>query len=134
MSLRDNPREIALGFSLGLFVGMSPFFFFHTFLAILLASLLKWNKFSAAAGVFITNPVTAPFFYRFTWLVGSVVIPHDAHFHIPTEFSFSAFIQILEKTPEMVWILTVGGILTGIPLAIAGFYFSYWCIIRYRKV
>ena len=33
VKIRGNPREIALGFALGLFVGMSPFMGAHTIIA-----------------------------------------------------------------------------------------------------
>lgn len=132
-SIRGNPGEIAMGFSIGVFVGMSPYFLFHTVTAIFLASIFKCNKISAAAGVFITNPLTAPFFYQITWLVGSAFMRHDSGFQIPSELNIQSALQILKQTPEVLWILTIGGIITGLPAAVAGYYLSLWCIMRYRK-
>ena len=51
LKIRGQPREIALGFALGLFVGMTPFIGLHTVTAVPLAALLKWNKISAAVAV-----------------------------------------------------------------------------------
>ena len=60
LKIRGHPREISLGFALGLFVGMSPFMGLHTAIAVLLAALLKWNKFSAALAVWIRRFITWP--------------------------------------------------------------------------
>ncbi len=62
VKIRGDPHKIALGFSLGLFVGMSPSMGVQMPIAIFIAALLKWNKISSAAGVWITNPLTAPSF------------------------------------------------------------------------
>ena len=87
VALRGTPREIALGFSLGLFVGMSPYMMCHTVTAVFVAALLKWNKIAAAAGVFITNPVTAPFFYALTYRVGAAIMPEaSSRVALPTAF------------------------------------------------
>ena len=69
-----NPKEIALGFALGLFVGMTPVMGFHTVIAVFFATMFKWNKISAALAVWITNPVTAPVIYGLTFLLGAKAI------------------------------------------------------------
>ena len=74
VKIRGNPREIALGFALGLFVGMTPFMGFHMAIAVFFAALFKWNKIAAAAGGWISNPVTAPFVYAGTYYVGNKVL------------------------------------------------------------
>jgi hypothetical protein len=47
---------------------------FQTATAVFFAALFKWNKFSGAAGVWITNSVTAPFIYGMTYLVGAKML------------------------------------------------------------
>ncbi|WP_373500093.1 DUF2062 domain-containing protein [Desulfococcus sp.] len=134
LSLTGGPREISLGFALGLFVGMSPFMMCHTVTAVFIASLLKWNKIAAAAGVVITNPLTAPFFYAMTYKVGAAVLPGGtSHLVMPAEFGVDALMALLKNGPEILWILTVGGIVTGIPIALAGYVFAYRLIQIYRK-
>ena len=63
IKLRGDPRGIALGFALGLFIGMTPSIGFQMVIAAAIAASLKWNKISAAMGVWITNPLTAPLVY-----------------------------------------------------------------------
>jgi uncharacterized protein (DUF2062 family) len=134
LSLTGGPREISLGFALGLFVGMSPFMMCHTVTAVFIASLLKWNRITAAAGVFITNPVTAPFFYAVTFKVGAaVMLDTSSRLVMPAAFSVDAVMALLKNGPEILWILTVGGIVTGIPVAFAGYLLAYRLILTYRK-
>ena len=133
VKIRGNPREIALGFALGLFVGMSPFMGLHTVIALFFAALLKWNKISAAIAVFITNPFSAPFIYSYTYILGKKFVYSDMVFHLPHEYTLTTFKQIIGTTPEIIAILTVGGLVSGIPISIIGYYLSFYAIKRYRK-
>ena len=51
IKLKGARREIALGFALGLFIGMSPFFGMHIAISVVIASILGWSKIAAAVGV-----------------------------------------------------------------------------------
>ena len=98
------------------------------------ASLLKWNKIAAAAGVFITNPVTAPFFYAITYRVGAAIMPEaSSRVALPSAFTVDALTALLRSGPDILWILTVGGILTGIPIAVAGYVVAYRLMRIYRR-
>jgi hypothetical protein len=70
IKLKGAPREIALGFALGLLIGMTPFFGFHFVTSILLAALLGWSRIAAMVGVNVTNVVTAPLIYPLNYWVG----------------------------------------------------------------
>ena len=133
IKIRGDPRNIALGFALGLFVGMSPTFGFQTAIAIFLAALFKWNKISAAIGVWITNPVTTPFIYGMTYLAGVKILGMNKANNPIAEFNIDTIGQILHKAPGIFWALTVGGVILGLPLAVAGYYFSYKVIARYQE-
>jgi hypothetical protein len=133
LKIRGNPREIALGAALGLFVSMTPFIGLHTVMAILFAALFKWNKISAALGVWVTNPFTAPFIYGLTYFVGKLCLGIEKSPRLHTHLDYSMILGMLQKTPEILLILTVGGIIVGLPLAFLGYYFSYSAISRYQQ-
>lgn len=133
IKIRGDPQNIALGFALGLFVGMSPTFGFQTAIAIFLAALFKWNKISAAIGVWVTNPVTTPFIYGMTYLAGAKILGMNKVNNPIGELNIDAIGQILHKAPGIFWALTVGGVILGLPLAVAGYYFSYKIIARYQE-
>ena len=133
VKIRGNPREIALGFALGIFVGMTPFMGFHTAIAVFFAALFKWNKISAALSVWITNPFSAPIIYSITYYIGAKVFFFRNNYELPPNIDISTFSRILLKAPEIIWTMTVGGIILGIPLAIFSYYFAFSAITKYRE-
>jgi uncharacterized protein (DUF2062 family) len=133
LKIRGHPREISLGFALGLFVGMTPFMGLHTAIGVLLAALFKWNKISAALAVWISNPFTAPFIYWMTYLVGARVLDYQNSYALPAHFDLDALLYIVRSAPEIIGVLVVGGIVTGIPLSVAGYFLAYFTIYEYRK-
>lgn len=133
LKIRGHPREIALGFALGLFVGMTPFMGLHTIAAVAVAALFKWNKISAAISVWITNAVTAPLIYGITYLVGARLMGIEKAFNLKEINSLSAVFDLILKTPEIVWAMIVGGVVIGLPLAIIGYYFAFSITSRYQE-
>ena len=133
LKIRGKPREIARGFALGLFVGMTPFFGLHTVIAVPLAALFKWNKISAAISVWFTNAATAPIIYSITYLVGARILGIQKGFNWTDINSFSAVYQLILKTPEIVWAMIVGGVVLGLPLSIAGYYIIFLILKRYQE-
>ncbi|MBI9076423.1 MAG: DUF2062 domain-containing protein [Desulfatibacillum sp.] len=132
LAIRGTPRELALGLALGVFVGMSPFMGVHTAIAVLLAAIFKWSKISSAVGVQISNFATAPFVYWFTYHVGKFFWAAKVPFRAPGEFNLNGLLAMLSQTPEMIWILTVGGLITGIPLAFITYWITFNAVTRYR--
>lgn len=133
LKIRGNPREIALGFALGIFIGMTPFMGLHTAIAIFVAALVKWNKFAAAIAVWITNPVTAPVIYSVTYLVGARIVDPDQAFVMPNRFDLETLISLVKMGPDFLWILLIGGIVAGLPLAVAAYFLAFGAIVEYRK-
>lgn len=133
LKIRGEPREIALGFSLGLLVGMTPAMGFHTVIAVFFATLFKWNKISAALAVWITNPFTAPVIYSFTYIVGAKSMGLTKAYKLSDGLSSSTFIEMIKKTPEIFGAMTIGGFIIGIPLSLVGYYFIYSAISRYQE-
>lgn len=87
--LQATPDEIAKGFALGIFIGMTPTFGFQMAIAIFLAILLKENKLAAIIGVWVTNPLTAPFIYALEYETGRILLGMSRA-KLPGEFAFSA--------------------------------------------
>lgn len=65
----DSPRRTAAAFSLGVFIGLSPFLGAHTLLALALAFLLRLNRLAVLLGTFVLNPWTLlPLYSAGTWV------------------------------------------------------------------
>ena len=130
--IRGTPREIARGFALGLFIGFSPTMGFQIAMGVFIAALLKWNKFAAAIGVQVTNPLTAPFVYGFTYLVGAKMIGLEQPFIRKDAFDLNNIVAIFDKAPDIILALTIGGVVVGLPVAWAGYLISYSAVEKYQ--
>lgn len=73
-----DPVHIALGFSLGVFLGVFPTFGIGIPLSLLLASVLRWNRVSAMLGSLVMNPITTPFFWTLSGMLGAAIFRVNA--------------------------------------------------------
>lgn len=133
IKLKGAPREIALGFALGLLIGMTPFFGVHFFSSILLASLLGWSKIAAFIGVNITNVVTAPLIYPLNYWVGVKLAGFSEEIDWSAGLKITDMLALMQQSPLILIDLSIGGIILGIPLAIGGYFFAFRMICSYRK-
>ena len=121
--------EVALGVAVGFFVAMTPTMGFQTWLVIPLAAVLGISKITAAAGVWITNPVTAPFVYSFNYLVGAKVLGYPLKVDL---FSNPSMEMVLCAGKKVFLALTVGGALTGALVGGVG-YFATLVILKIAR-
>jgi uncharacterized protein (DUF2062 family) len=131
--IRGEPREVALGFALGIFIGMTPTVGVQTPIAIFVAALFKWSKLSAAIGVWISNPLTVPLIYGVTYITGAKLLSLDPVFNMPLSPTWSTLKVMFQKAPQAFGAMAVGGALLGIPLAIFSYYLSYAAVDKYQK-
>jgi len=132
LKIRGTPREISLGFALGLFIGFSPTMGIQIVLGVFIASLLKWSKITTAIGVQVTNPITAPFVYTFTYFVGSKIMGLDKPF-ILMDMSLDSLLTIIRQAPIIFAAMTIGGVLVGLPTAVIGYFLVYRIMNRYQE-
>ncbi len=107
--LRNSPDEIAKGFALGVFVGLTPTMGVQIPIAIFLAFLLKENKLAAALGVWVTNPLTAPFIYALEYEMGRMLLGMERA-RLPEELSFGI---VRDLGWGVLLPLTVGSLILG---------------------
>ncbi|BBO93113.1 DUF2062 domain-containing protein [Desulfosarcina ovata] len=131
--IQGAPREIALGFSLGIMIGMTPFWGTHVFLSLGLASLLGWSRISAIAGVNITNVVTAPLIYPLNYWVGIRLVGFSEGARWPAHLDASGMLELITQSPRVLADLSIGGIILAIPLAVGGYILVYRGILLYRR-
>lgn len=117
--LHGSPEEVAWGAAVGFFVAMTPTIGIQTLLAVPVAAFFRINKIAAAATVWLTNPVTAPFIYGFNYMVGAKLLgyPLKAVF-----FSNPSWETLWYSGRHVFLSLTVGGILTGIIAGLVGYF------------
>lgn len=69
LHIEDTPERTAFAFSVGIFLGFSPFLGFHTLAGLLIAFLFNLNRVAVLLGVWINGPWwIIPYYTLGTWL------------------------------------------------------------------
>jgi uncharacterized protein len=76
--LKATPHAIALGFAVGAFWAVTPFFGVHVALAVAIAWFLGGSMVAAILGTFLGNPLTYPLFWYTTYEMGTLMLGSDA--------------------------------------------------------
>jgi uncharacterized protein (DUF2062 family) len=130
LRLKDSPEEIARGLGIGVLMGFTPTLGIQTISAIFVAAIFKGNKFLAALGAGITNPLTIPFFYTGTYKIGSAVLGNPLDFSFLSHPTFQDFWSIGNDLFLALW---VGGLIVGIPSGIIFYFLGLWAAPRLIK-
>jgi len=69
LHIEDTPERTALSYSVGIFLGFSPFLGLHTFLGLAIAFLFGLNRVAILLGVWTNTPWwIIPFYMMATWI------------------------------------------------------------------
>lgn len=128
--IRESPHNVAMGLSLGVFVGCLPIIPLQTVTALLLAFFFKCSKIAAAAGTWITNPLYAPFVYYGMYLLGRAVIPVGKKEFEPEDLTF---VNIVNLGWDFFLLMFAGGIIIGLALAFLTYLVSVRMVYLYRS-
>ena len=128
--LQDDPRKIAGGMALGVFIAITPTIPFHMVGALALAALLRVSPVTAFLGIQICNPLTIPAIYLAAYKVGQFLLYRGQPLVFPETFSFKAWIAVLWQGGVA---LQVGGVILAIPPAIVAYFLTLWLVQRYRR-
>lgn len=150
LHIDDTPHRIALGIALGLFIAWTPLIGLHIFLALILAFLLRANKFTAITFVWVSNPLTFIPIYYPNYLFGkklltllnpasaaqsadsqnnhTLMLPHFADI-FTADFWNNIFI-VLFKQGQALWL---GSVILGLFVGGAGYLLTYLLIKSHRK-
>jgi uncharacterized protein (DUF2062 family) len=77
LHLDEEPSRLAMGLAVGVFIGLTPFFFLHTLLAVAVALVFRLNMAATITGAWINLPWFAPFVYAFCLKLGEAVLSGD---------------------------------------------------------
>lgn len=130
LRLQGTPDEIAKGLALGIFIGMTPTFGFQMVLAVFFALLLRENKLAAVLGVWITNPVTAPFIYALEYESGRILVGME-RVHLHLNFDFRA---LLNLGWEVLFPMSVGSLIFGLLCAALSYALTLRLIPSLKKL
>jgi uncharacterized protein len=107
--LPGDPRYIARGTAVGIFVSLTPTFPLHTVIAVPLAMVLRGSKRAAAISVWFSNPLTLPVCYIAEYQVGKFLLDASPAF----EGSYQDFTDMVQVGIDVTVRLFAGGLVLG---------------------
>jgi uncharacterized protein len=129
--LQGEPRRVALGAALGVFIGVTPTIPFHTALVLSLAPLLRVSVVAAYMGIWVSNPLTWVFQYVAAYQLGHYLLfSWQGPLCLPSHMDHATFLCTLWRGGLA---LQVGGLLIALPLSIMTYFGTLWAVNRYRQ-
>ncbi|VEN73455.1 conserved membrane hypothetical protein [Candidatus Desulfarcum epimagneticum] len=119
--LNGNPRYVAMGMAIGVFVGVTPTIPFHTAIALALAFVFRASKPAAAIGVWFSNPVTIPFFYYGSYKTGAIFMGDSL---VPLDSARGSMGEILAMGGDVLAAMLAGGVILGILPGVAAYFIT----------
>ncbi len=126
--LNGNPHYVALGMAIGVFVGVTPTIPFHTAIALAMAFILRGSKAAATIGVWFSNPVTIPLFYKGSYDLGISILGNSA----PFSTEYESISELLKLGADVTIAMITGGIILGILPGIAAYFITRRIFIKLR--
>ena len=137
LTLDDTPKRTAFAFSVGVFVGFSPFLGLHTVMGLAVALIFRLNKIAVMLGVYTNSPwVLVPFYTLSTWLGIQITGMEglDLPFDITLANVFSwEFLEWLAVQWRLLIPAFLGSTLLSILMALAAYPLGLMVIRRYRR-
>lgn len=124
-----DPVHVALGFSLGVFLGVFPTFGLGIPLALLLASLFRWNRVAATLGSLVMNPLTTPFFWTLSGTVGAALFQADAK----KVLAGARNGERLHSLTASAGIYLAGNLVVSLVFSVAAYFLALRAVTLYRK-
>ncbi len=128
--LQDSPKAIARGVACGVFAGSFPFFGLQMIIGVVLAVLLRGNKIAAAAGTWISNPLTYVPIFAFNYQVGCLFLSARSS---GNKVALETVSDIANMAKEKAAILCLGSAVVGFILAIIAYFITIKLITRWRN-
>ena len=126
--LNGDPHYVALGMAIGVFISVTPTIPFHTAIALALAFILRGSKAAAAIGVWFSNPLTIPLFYKGSYEVGVSIFGNSA----PFSTEYESILELLKLGADVTIAMITGGIILGILPGIAAYFITRKIFIKLR--
>ncbi|MBE9116663.1 DUF2062 domain-containing protein [Lusitaniella coriacea LEGE 07157] len=132
LRLQGSSGAIARGIASGVFAGCFPFFGVQILLGVLLATVVRGNRFAAAAGTWISNPITYVPIFIFNFKIGERLLGlHYTSLSIDEIDWQSA--EILDLGLAFLAPLFVGCLVTGSIAAICSYFLSSQLFKRWHQ-
>lgn len=126
----DSPPKVAAGVAVGVFLGIFPTFGLGIVLAVLFAFIFRINKAAAFAGSLIMNPLTTPFFWALSAVLGGTLIGTERDL-ILEELRTG---RIFKAIGPAFYAYMLGNIIISAVFAVVSYFVTLEIIRRHKKV
>lgn len=126
LSLDSHPGHIAAGFAVGVFISFTPFFGFHTPLAIAAAFIFRLNKVTCITGAWVNTPLTVVPALGLSYKLGRVLRGLPA---IELKIRGLEW-QYLKKYAAS---LVLGTSVIGFVAAVVAYFICYYLVVKFRQ-
>lgn len=143
LRLQGDPREIARGVAVGVFIGITPTIPLHTILILFFALFLRASKLAGIlAGCVVSNPLTFFFQYYLSWRIGTALFPYELSWQRIHELmsvisGHSSYQETFSEISKMGWnaviVMVGGGAVLALPFTIVSYFLSLYFYQSLRK-
>ena len=128
-ALHGEPRYVAMGMAVGIFVSATPTIPFQTLIAIAICLVMRGSKAAAAVGVWLSNPLTFPIFYLASYKTGAIL------FGISNGHAISSYntADMLELGVDITVAAVAGGIVIGLFLGVIAYFLTFRAVTKIRS-
>lgn len=143
LRLQGNPRSLAAGTAIGVFVGLTPTIPLHT---VLIIALTFATRSSTIAGIIVSwivcNPFTTLPIYYCAALIGNTLTPYTLDLEkVTTVFHQLMQSENIKNSLTIIWelgyesatVLIMGGLTLALPAGIISYYFAFQFFLRLRQ-
>jgi uncharacterized protein (DUF2062 family) len=131
LSLDSHPGHIAAGFAVGVFISFTPFFGFHTPIAIVAAFVFRLNKLTCLTGAWVNTPLTVAPVLVISYKLGELLLGHPpGELQLKQELSWQYALKLIDKNGTS---LLLGTSIIGIAAAILSYFLCYYLVVRFRQ-
>ena len=143
LRLKGDPKSLAAGTAIGVFIGLTPTMPLHT-VAIIALTIVTRTSLIAAMTIrwIVCNPLTYVPIYYFSLVIGNAVTPYNLSWEkikdvlnlLLSHPGLGPSLQALANLGfEAIIVMVVGGCILAIPFTIASYYFSFILFVKIRK-
>jgi uncharacterized protein (DUF2062 family) len=142
LHIEDTPERTALAYSLGIFLGFSPFLGFHTLTGLAIAFLFNLNRVAILLGVWSNTPCwIVPYYTIATWVgmwvtgfqIDKATVKAIFQLGMDQEFMSSDFWNQVASQWGLLLSFLIGSLILAILLALASYPLSLRWIKFYRS-
>jgi uncharacterized protein len=141
--LKGDPKSLAAGAAIGVFVGLTPTIPLHTVALMALTIVTRTSLIAAVTTSWLVcNPLTYAPIYYFSLVIGNAITPYNLSWEkikgildlLMTHTGLGPSFQALANLGlEAIIVMFVGGCILALPFTIVSYYLSLSLFLKIRK-